>query len=157
LISIYCHCTLCQRMNGNVFFFFFLISQLIVLYILPFFIFQKGAAFVHGLHFPLISFTWTTPNPSTATTQSHPTPSHPWIIHRCKTCHSYIGATNSKTNVWSLKSAHLKRDPKTNLIRNFERIRPTAHIFYETRMLDVPDGLPKWDGYENLSNRLDLD
>ncbi|EKM77017.1 hypothetical protein AGABI1DRAFT_77800 [Agaricus bisporus var. burnettii JB137-S8] len=129
LISIYCHCTICQRMNG--------------------------AAFVHGLHFPFSSFSWTHSN-SDAVAISQPTSSHPWVIYRCKTCHSYIGATNSNSKVWSLKSAHLKRDPTTNLIKDFDKIKPTAHIFYKTRMLDVPDGLPKWDGYENQSNRLDL-
>ncbi|KAF7785197.1 hypothetical protein Agabi119p4_1362 [Agaricus bisporus var. burnettii] len=51
---------------------------------------------------------------------------------------------------------HLPVDPTTNLIKDFDKIKPTAHIFYKTRMLDVPDGLPKWDGYENQSNRLDL-
>lgn len=114
-----------------------------------------GAAFVHGLHFPFSSFSWTHSN-SDAVAISQPTSSHPWVIYRCKTCHSYIGATNSNSKVWSLKSAHLKRDPTTHLIKDFDKIKPTAHIFYKTRMLDVPDGLPKWDGYENQSNRLDM-
>lgn len=30
-----------------------------------------------------------------------------------------------------------------------------CHIFYEHRMLDIPDGLPKWSGMENTSDLLD--
>lgn len=30
-----------------------------------------------------------------------------------------------------------------------------CHIFYEARMIDIPDGLPKWRGMENISDRLD--
>ncbi|CAG7927624.1 unnamed protein product [Penicillium olsonii] len=39
--------------------------------------------------------------------------------------------------------------------RKMELLRPTCHIFYEARMTDVPDGLPKWRGMENDSDRLD--
>ncbi|CAG7946598.1 unnamed protein product [Penicillium salamii] len=31
----------------------------------------------------------------------------------------------------------------------------SCHIFYETRTTDIPDGLPKWRGMENASDRLD--
>lgn len=30
-----------------------------------------------------------------------------------------------------------------------------CHIFYEARMIDIPDGLPKWSGMDNDSDRLD--
>lgn len=30
-------------------------------------------------------------------------------------------------------------------------------MFYNTRMLDVNDGLPKWEGYAGGSRRLDSD
>ncbi|KAJ5981517.1 hypothetical protein N7499_001475 [Penicillium canescens] len=36
-----------------------------------------------------------------------------------------------------------------------EAFKPTCHIFYESRMLDIPDGLPKWRGMENTSDQLD--
>ncbi|CAI7609425.1 unnamed protein product [Penicillium bialowiezense] len=36
-----------------------------------------------------------------------------------------------------------------------EILKPTCHIFYEARMIDIPDGLPKWRGMENDSDRLD--
>lgn len=33
-------------------------------------------------------------------------------------------------------------------------IKPDAHIFYGTRMLDIDDGLDKWEGYAGTSKRL---
>ncbi|CAI7571506.1 unnamed protein product [Penicillium viridicatum] len=33
--------------------------------------------------------------------------------------------------------------------------KPTCHIFYKSRVLDLPDGLPKWSGMENSSERVD--
>ena len=32
--------------------------------------------------------------------------------------------------------------------------QPTCHIFYEQRVVDVADGLPKWAGHKNKSARL---
>jgi hypothetical protein len=32
--------------------------------------------------------------------------------------------------------------------------RPTCHIFYGSRVLDVDDGLPKWEGHKDRSRRL---
>ncbi|KAJ5462579.1 hypothetical protein N7475_007523 [Penicillium sp. IBT 31633x] len=36
-----------------------------------------------------------------------------------------------------------------------EIFKPTCHIFYESRMIELPDGLPKWTGMENSSERMD--
>ncbi|KAJ5500825.1 Glutathione-dependent formaldehyde-activating enzyme/centromere protein V [Penicillium fimorum] len=36
-----------------------------------------------------------------------------------------------------------------------EGFKPTCHIFYESRMLDFHDGLPKWSGMEHHSDRMD--
>ena len=35
-----------------------------------------------------------------------------------------------------------------------EAFRPTCHIFYGMRVMDVDDGLPKWSGHKNESTRL---
>jgi len=32
-----------------------------------------------------------------------------------------------------------------------ESFKPTCHIFYGMRMLDVTDGLPKWSGHKDRS------
>ena len=29
--------------------------------------------------------------------------------------------------------------------------KPTCHIFYATRVMDMPDDLPKWSGHKNKS------
>jgi hypothetical protein len=35
-----------------------------------------------------------------------------------------------------------------------EAFRPTCHIFYGHRVVDVDDGLPKWSGHENGSEKI---
>lgn len=35
-----------------------------------------------------------------------------------------------------------------------QAFRPTCHIFYATRVMDVADGLPKWSGHKEKSARL---
>ena len=35
-----------------------------------------------------------------------------------------------------------------------EAFRPTCHIFYGQRVVDVADGLPKWSGHKNASERI---
>ncbi|KAJ5831767.1 hypothetical protein N7474_000078 [Penicillium riverlandense] len=39
--------------------------------------------------------------------------------------------------------------------RQLEGFKPTCHIFYEQRMLDLEDGLPKWSGMDKSSDLLD--
>lgn len=36
----------------------------------------------------------------------------------------------------------------------WELIKPDAHIFYGTRMIDVNDGLGKWEEYKDNSEQL---
>jgi hypothetical protein len=33
-----------------------------------------------------------------------------------------------------------------------DSFKPTCHIFYGTRVIDIHDGLPKWSGHKNHSN-----
>jgi hypothetical protein len=49
--------------------------------------------------------------------------------------------------------AHLRRDAEGR-IEHWDVVRPTAHHFYTTRMLDVEDGLGKWEGVEGVSKFL---
>lgn len=60
---------------------------------------------------------------------------------------------NSKTQRWSIWAAVLERDEEGRL-KNSEILKPTAHMFYGTRMLNINDGLSKWEGYENSSKRI---
>jgi len=64
-----------------------------------------------------------------------------------------VASNNTKANKWSVWGGQLDRDLKDKII-GWDIVKPTAHIFYETRMLDIDDGLPKWTGYENKSERI---
>ena len=35
-----------------------------------------------------------------------------------------------------------------------EAFRPTCHIFYSHRVVDMADGLPKWSGHKNASEQI---
>ena len=36
-----------------------------------------------------------------------------------------------------------------------EKFRPRCHMFYEQRVMDIPDGLPKWSGIDKESNLIE--
>ncbi|KAJ7595007.1 Mss4-like protein [Mycena floridula] len=127
-LSAFCHCTLCQRLNA--------------------------AAFIHTLHFSAASFSWTSSDFET----SHDTfclTSKPWKKRvRCKTCGTCVASYNSKKDSFSVWGVQLNRDEASGKIKDWEAVRPTEHIFYGTRLVEVDDTLPKWEGYPNLSNRI---
>jgi len=64
-----------------------------------------------------------------------------------------VASHNSKANKWSVWGAQLERD-ESGRIKDWEELKPTAHTFYDTRMLDINDDLGKWEGYENQSRRI---
>ena len=75
--------------------------------------------------------------------------------YRCKTCGVGVASYNEEKEKWSVWGALFPRDGD-NKIRSdlWELIKPDAHIFYGTRMVDVNDGLEKWEGYKDISQRL---
>ncbi|KAG9313483.1 hypothetical protein JVU11DRAFT_5808 [Chiua virens] len=73
---------------------------------------------------------------------------------RCKQCGSQVASFNTRTSQFSFWGACLERGPDGEIL-NWEQVKPTAHIFYGTRMLDVNDGLGKWEGYEGNQPRLE--
>ncbi|KAF8963953.1 Mss4-like protein [Flammula alnicola] len=128
LLSAFCHCSLCQRLNA--------------------------AAFILTCHFPASRFAWTHAHPDSDTLESYAVASKPWKIRwRCKKCGCTIASYNSKLDQWSVWGVQFERDDKGKII-GWDTIKPTAHIFYDTRMLDVQDDLSKWTGYEGKSERL---
>lgn len=154
LLSAYCHCTLCQRLNG-------MSTSTLGYQSLRFkaqyamtCVYMSGCAFLHGLHYPTQSFAWTHQN--TSAIFPNPIPGSYWIIWRCRDCFTFIAAHNISEDKWTVRSAHFRRNTEGQ-IENWHLIKPTAHIFYGTRMLDVQDDLPKWDGYEYKSARLCVD
>ncbi|KAF5341103.1 hypothetical protein D9611_005944 [Ephemerocybe angulata] len=126
--AAYCHCTLCQRFNA--------------------------AAFIHTIHWEPTAFSWTHSATPEDVLDFYHVAHKPWKKrYRCKTCGVAIANENTKTGKWSVWGAQLDRDEHAR-IRNWDVVKPTAHWFYETRMLDVDDALGKWAGYENESERL---
>lgn len=128
LRAAYCHCTLCQRF--------------------------AAAAFIHTIHWEPSAFRWThSDNPEEAL-QTYNVAIKPWKKRfRCKVCGCNVANQNTNTGKWSVWGGQLDRDENAK-IKNWDVVKPTAHWFYETRMLDINDDLSKWDGYENESNRL---
>lgn len=125
--SVYCHCTRCQRGHAS--------------------------PFVLVLHYPSEAFTWTHANQDAVFTNSEA--SSQWKEWRCKSCLCIIGHEKSGER-WSIKGALFRRNAQ-GLIENWHLIKPTDHIFYDTRMLDINDGLPKWEGFTDGSRRMDSD
>jgi hypothetical protein len=115
---------------------------------------RLAAAFVHTIHWKAGQFSWThSDNPEEAL-HSYEVATKPWKRRfRCKKCGCCIASQNTKIDKWSTWGGQLDRDENAR-IKNWDVIKPTDHIFYETRMLDVNDELPKWKGYGNDSERL---
>lgn len=40
-------------------------------------------------------------------------------------------------------------------VEEVQWLKPTAHIFYGTHVMDVLNGLPKYEGYEGQSKKLE--
>lgn len=145
VVSAYCHCTNCQRLHGA-----FLIP--LVIFIISYVF--SGCPCVHTVHFEASAFSWTRTEPAETYLDSYVLPDKPYKTRwRCKTCGSCVASKNSRTNRWSVWGCVLARDVDGK-IKNWDIVKPTAHIFYGTRVLDVADGLGKWEGYENKSAKL---
>ncbi|RDB29034.1 hypothetical protein Hypma_016051 [Hypsizygus marmoreus] len=126
--SAYCHCTLCQRLNA--------------------------CPFIHTIHFPASAFKWTHGQPHEDALDSFSVPEKPWKNRwRCKRCGAAVASYHGKENRWSVWGAQLERDAGGK-IKDWDTVKPTAHIFYGTRMVNVDDALGKWVGYENKSERV---
>ena len=109
---------------------------------------------MHTMHFKASNFEWSHPAPHEARLDFYAIPSKPHKTRcRCKVCGATVASYNSDTKCFSVWGAHLQRDAEGG-IEAWDLVRPTAHIFYGTRMLDINDQVGKWDGYENRSNRL---
>lgn len=105
-------------------------------------------------HFPASRFRWTHPEPQKDALDFYAVSAKPWKVRwRCRKCGATVATHNTKLDKWSVYGAQLQRDD-SGKITGWDTIKPTAHIFYETRLVDVQDELGKWTGYENESTRL---
>ncbi|KAG6813243.1 hypothetical protein H0H92_012880 [Tricholoma furcatifolium] len=128
VLTAYCHCTNCQRL--------------------------AGAPFIHTLHFPAEVFKFTNNQPDEDLLDTFVPPEKSYKTrYRCKKCGAPVASKNGLTKRFSILGTHLERDAQGTLI-HFDELKPTAHIYYDTRVLDINDELGKWYGYENESERL---
>ena len=113
-----------------------------------------GCPFVHTIHFKSVDFAWTHASPHDAQLDAFTIPNRPHKTrYRCKTCGTTVTSKNSKANSNSVWGVHLRRHAD-GTIMSWDSVKPTAHIFYDTRVLDIRDEIPKWDGYEGESTLL---
>ena len=116
---------------------------------------------VHTIHFPESAFAWThaadSPDLSPESKlDSYAVEDKPWKRRwRCRSCGACIASANSKTASRSVWGAQLARDVDGRII-GWDTVKPTAHIFYGTRMMDIEDGIDKWEGYAGNSKLLDV-
>lgn len=145
--SVYCHCTLCQRLNG-------MSPRRSWLDLAQIPRVDLACAFIHTIHFPASAFTWTHEEPYGDVIETYSVESKPWKTRsRCKKCGCCVSSYNARANRRSIWSGQLERD-ELEKIKYWADLRPTAHIFYGTRMLDIQDDLAKWEGYNDESRRL---
>ena len=145
-LSAYCHCTACQRLNRTIVTLRTWESSLTACLL--------DSPFVHTIHFPESAFQWTHAEPHEDALQSFILPQKPWKTRwRCRLCGGCVTSYNSKTNRRSIWSVHLERDEE-GMIIGWDDLKPTAHIFYGTRILDINDNLSKWDGYSDRSTQI---
>ncbi|EGG02603.1 uncharacterized protein MELLADRAFT_109905 [Melampsora larici-populina 98AG31] len=149
ILSAYCHCTNCQRRNG--------------------------APFVWTTHWKHEAIKWINSTivpfdhlesglPNTVQVYEL-TPGQAFKLH-CKKCGSPVGSYSIANKEWCIWGTTLERSKSdststdltssqhTTLIKGWDLIKPTAHIFYDTRILDIRDNLGRWVGYEGDSEQL---
>lgn len=121
LASKLCHCTTCQRQHAAPF-------QWAA-------IFEKDDInFKHGHH----DLEWYDP---TSKSTEHQLP----CKVRCSYCHSPI--MDEGRNMILLFPSLLQLKGQ----KAIDDFKPTCHMFYPERVIDVPDGLPKWTGINQQS------
>ncbi|KAJ5466600.1 hypothetical protein N7539_009556 [Penicillium diatomitis] len=72
----------------------------------------------------------------------------------CSFCHTLI--MDEGRNMCLLFPQLIELEGSSDEQREQRNIfKPTCHIFYEQRMIDIPDGIDKWSGMDGHSERLD--
>ncbi|KAJ6623044.1 Mss4-like protein [Mycena sp. CBHHK59/15] len=108
-----------------------------------------GAAFVSTMHYPDSAFSWKHASENEPAIE----PLGDIVLYRCRKCRSCAATQMLATKNWALRGTQLERDENGKII-DWEGVKPTGHIFYGTRVVDVADELPKWDGFVGKSTRL---
>lgn len=64
-----------------------------------------------------------------------------------------VAGEHTKSNKFNVFVGGMERDQDGN-VKRLDEVKATAHIFYDTRLMDVNDGLPKWNGVLGQSTLL---
>ncbi|EED80403.1 predicted protein [Postia placenta Mad-698-R] len=83
--------------------------------------------------------------PGAAVSAAYVNPTKPWQTRR----------TEPQEHYYAIWGGQLETDGKGR-IKTWDVVKPTAHIFYGTRMIDMKDDVGKWDGFEDQSPRIRL-
>ncbi|KAF8079119.1 hypothetical protein FPV67DRAFT_1691233 [Lyophyllum atratum] len=108
-----------------------------------------ASPFVHSIHFVASAFKWTHNEPHDAALVTFPKGGN----FKCKKCGADVAYADPEGKEYIVWGAGLERDAQGK-IKDWDTVKPTAHIFYNTRMVDVDDQVGKWAGFENHSERL---
>ncbi|KAN0066364.1 hypothetical protein ACQY0O_000458 [Thecaphora frezii] len=146
LLSAYCHCTRCQRLNG--------------------------APFVWTTHWTKQAVTWSSSDESDGAAASDLVKAKIGNVSsldlyesvagekfkiRCKKCGTPMGSWSEKSQRFSIWPSTLERPQgDKSKLQGTETFQPSAHMFYgEWKMVEMADQLPKWEGYPDASQRVD--
>jgi len=125
LNSKLCHCTTCQSQHAAPF-------QWAAIF------HKEDINFSHGHH----DLEWYDPSSKSI---EHKLP----CKVRCNFCHSPIMDEGKNMILLFPSLIHFKNDEEK---LNF---KPRCHMFYGQRVIDIPDGLPKWTGLDETSNLME--
>ncbi|PNS16537.1 hypothetical protein CAC42_271 [Sphaceloma murrayae] len=125
LSSKFCHCTTCQTQHAAPF-------QWAAIF------HKEDIKFSHGHH----DLEWYDPTDKSI---EHKLP----CKVRCSFCHSPIMDEGRNMILLFPTLIHFKTEQEK---ANF---KPQMHMFYGERVVDIPDGLPKWSGLNNESDLLE--
>ena len=115
-----------------------------------------GCPFSHTIHFKETDFAWTWPLTGPNRVDYYEDPlnlKQNKRRFRCNQCGAPVATFHPRMAQYSVWGASLERGPDGEILE-WERVKPSAHQFYGTRMLDVKDELGKWEGYEGKSEKI---
>ncbi|KAK7043014.1 hypothetical protein VNI00_008752 [Paramarasmius palmivorus] len=105
-----------------------------------------GCPFIHSIHFDPSAFQWTHIGGDAAWDVYQVKDKPAMNRYRCKTCGACVAMFHDQFKRWCIWGAQLEHVA--------EELKPKVHVFYDTRLLDVNDGLDKWEGIPGRSKKL---
>ncbi|TFL03361.1 hypothetical protein BDV98DRAFT_564089 [Pterulicium gracile] len=131
----YCHCTRCQRRFGAPFSSFAIFANSSVKW-------DNATKNIPGTDTLVPEAFKVTPDWDAVTDAAATSPNG---VVDCTRCGGRIAFFLGTTDGICLMSGAFERDGEAGKIKGWEVIRPAFHIFYESRVVDMKDGLQKWE------------